>query len=553
MKGIEFEKKLNDKYAHLGLDDVADFEALFFESIKKEENLKTGEVVKGHVVKITKDSVVVDIGYKSEGSIPVEEFYDAKRNLIVDIGDSVDVFLENVEDDHGNLILSKDKADKMKIWDEIAVAFENDRLIEGRVVEKVKGGLSVDIGVKAFLPGSQIDLTPVRNLDGLLDNVYKFKIIKFNKKRGNIVLSRRALLEKERENLRKETMKVLEEGAILRGIVKNITEYGAFIDLGGIDGLLHITDISWGRVNHPSEVFSIGDEVKVKVLRYDRNTERVSLGLKQTTPDPWVDASKKYKVGDKVKGRVVSITDYGAFLELEEGVEGLIHISEMSWIKRVKHPSKMVALGDQVEVMVLDIDAEKRRISLGMKQLEPNPWEQIAKKYPIGSLVSGKIRNMTEFGVFIGLEDGVDGLVHISDISWTRKIKHPSETFKKGDDIEAKVLNIDIENERFGLGIKQMHKDPWIEVTEQWKAGMTFEGMVLRTTDTEVQVLMENDIEGYVKREELDDAAVQALYPELKDGDKIKATAKKIDDKDRRIILSFKKLDDATEKAEENA
>ncbi|OGR00890.1 MAG: 30S ribosomal protein S1 [Deltaproteobacteria bacterium RIFOXYA12_FULL_61_11] len=552
---MQFEKKLNEKYPDVVYQGGDNFAALLEEKERATQKFRSGEVVHGRIVKMLKDTALVDIGYKSEGLIPLQEFANPDGTLTIKEGDEIDVYLENTENRSGNLVLSKEKAESMKIWDEIAIAFENDQLVEGRIVERVKGGLSVSIGVKAFLPGSQIDLTPVRNLDALLGNVYKFKIIKFNKKRANIVLSRRALLEKEREQLKKETLKILEEGVILRGIVKNITEYGAFVDLGGIDGLLHITDISWGRVNHPSDVFSIGDEIKVKILKFDRETERVSLGLKQTTPDPWELAAAKYKIGDKVNGKIVSITDYGAFVELEQGIEGLIHISEMSWIKRVKHPSKMVALGDAVEVMILDVIPEKRRISLGMKQLEPNPWERIAQKYPIGSVVSGKIKNMTEFGLFIGLEEGVDGLVHISDLSWTRKVKHPSELFPKGrgQDIEAKVLNVDIEHERFALGIKQLSRDPWIDVHKMFEPSQMVEGMVDQVSEAEGIVLLENDIEGLVPGRELWDDENQPKHPEFKQGEKIKLYVRKVDEKDRRVALSFSLPKPKGAKGEESA
>ncbi len=410
-----------------------DFKTMFEESLQNKQMVE-GEIVTGKIIQILDDYVMVDIGYKSEGQISIGEFCSQHKKLDIREGDEVDVLLEGIEDDNGLVILSKEKADRMKIWDEISFACENDKLVEGTIISRVKGGLSVDIGVKAFLPGSQVDLRPTRNLDKYLSQTYNFKIIKFNKKRGNIVLSRRALLEKEREELRKETLEKLEKDAILDGIVKNITDYGAFIDLGGIDGLLHITDMSWGRVNHPSEMFSIGDEVKIKVLNYDEEKGRVSLGLKQITPDPWTTAADKYPVHSQIVGRVVSLTDYGAFIELEQGVEGLVHISEMSWTKRVKHPSKLVNINDEVKAMVLDIDAQNRRISLGIKQVEPNPWEELKVKYPVGSIINGSIRNITEFGLFVGIEEGIDGLVHISDITWSQRLKHPSDLFKKGNE-----------------------------------------------------------------------------------------------------------------------
>src|SRR5262247_3505036 len=440
------------------------FAALFAESLKKEE-VKEGEILRGTVIAVGKDYAIVDVGYKSEGQVPLEEFRNADGSIDVKPGDTVDVLLESRENEAGMVVLSKEKADLFKVWDEISAACERDELIEGVITARVKGGLSVTIrgGVKAFLPGSQVDLRPVRNLDAFLGQNFKFKVIKFNKKRGNIVLSRRVLLEKERAALKESTLERLKEGQIVEGIVKNLTEYGAFIDLGGIDGLLHITDMSWGRVNHPSELFQVGDHVRVKVLKFNADTERVSLGLKQITEDPWSRAAEKYVPGTVVRGKVVSLKDYGAFIELEEGIEGLVHISEMSWTRRVKHPSKMVAVGDTVEAVVLDVDERDRKISLGMKQIEPNPWSVIEERYPVGTRVTGTVRNITNFGVFVGLEEGIDGLVHVSDISWTEQIKHPSEKFNKGDAVEAVVLKIDKENEKFSLGIKQLQPNPWDE------------------------------------------------------------------------------------------
>ena len=416
------------------------FAELFEQSLKQ---VKEGELVRGTVLSVDSDNVQVDIGFKSEGLIPTWEFMDEDGTLLVKAGDIVDVLVEDAEDEEGRIVLSKEKADRLKVWDDISKAFEADEAVEGVIVSRVKGGLAVDIGVKAFLPGSQVDLRPVRNLETLVGQKLQFKIIKFNKRRGNIVLSRRALLEKERKRMRETTLQTLQVGQIIDGVIKNITDYGAFIDLGGIDGLLHVTDMSWGRVNHPSEIFQVGDELKVKVLKFDPETERVSLGLKQLQPDPWMDAGMRYPIGKRLQGKVVSLTDYGAFVELEPGIEGLIHVSEMSWTKRVKHPSKMVSIGDVAEAIVLDVDEGNRKISLGMKQIEPNPWSVIEERYPVGTHVRGTVRNITNFGVFIGLEEGIDGLVHVSDVSWTEQIKHPSEKFKKGDEVEAVVLKID--------------------------------------------------------------------------------------------------------------
>ena len=424
---------------------------------KGPSSIKEGEVSRGIVLSIDDEFVQVDIGFKSEGLVASWEFMTEDGEMTVKVGDTVDVLVEIAEDQDGRVVLSKEKAERLKIWDEISNAYENDEAVEGTIISRVKGGLSVDIGVKAFLPGSQVDLRPVRNLEALIGEKANFKIIKFNKRRGNIVLSRRALLETERKRLRESTLENLQTGQIVDGVIKNLTDYGAFIDLGGIDGLLHITDMSWGRINHPSELFQVGDEIKVKVLKFDSDSERVSLGLKQIQPDPWIDAAMRYPIGKRLNGKVVSLTDYGAFIELEPGIEGLVHVSEMSWTKRIKHPSKVVSVGDTVEAVVLDVDERDRKISLGMKQIEENPWTVIEEQYPVGThVVEGTVRNITNFGVFVGLEEGIDGLVHVSDISWTEQIKHPSEKFEKGDVVQAVVLKIDKENEKFSLGIKQL-------------------------------------------------------------------------------------------------
>ena len=415
-------------------------------------NFAEGEVVRGVVLRVSESEVIVDVGYKSEGVIALEEFRDENGQITVKPGDSVDVLIEKTEDQEGYVVLSKEKAEKMKVWDDVERAYQERRVVVGRVIERVKGGLAVDIGVRAFLPGSQVDVRPVRNLDALKGQELRMRVIKVNKKRGNIVLSRKAVLEEENAERKTQTLETLEEGKVLTGTVKNITEYGAFVDLGGIDGLLHITDMSWGRINHPSEVINVGDEIRVVVLKFDRETERVSLGMKQLQADPWTTATIKYPVGARVKGKVVSLTDYGAFVELEQGVEGLIHVSEMSWSKKVKHPSKLLTVGQEVECQVLGLDQEAHRISLGLKQVESNPWEQLAEKYPIGSKIKGKVRNLTEFGAFVEVEEGIDGLIHISDLSWTKRVKHPSEVLKKGDTVEAVVLNIDAENQRLSLG-----------------------------------------------------------------------------------------------------
>jgi small subunit ribosomal protein S1 len=526
-----------------------DFLKLLEESYSKKE-IKEGEIVKGRVIYVGKDHVVVDIGYKSEGQIPLAEFNDATGVPRVKVGEEISVLLESRENDAGLCVLSKEKADKLKIWDEISAACEKDELVEGTIVARVKGGLSVDIGVKAFLPGSQVDLRPIRNLDRLLHQRFKFKVIKFNKKRGNIVLSRRVLLEKERDELKKKTLERLKENMILDGIVKNITEYGAFVDLGGLDGLLHITDMSWGRVNHPNELFEVSDEVRVKVLKFNPDTERVSLGIKQISEDPWMHAEEAYPVQTRVKGRVVSLTDYGAFIELEQGIEGLIHISEMSWTRRVKHPSKVVAIGDSVEAVVLDIDSKNKRISLGMKQIEPNPWQQLREKYPVGSRISGKIRNITDFGVFIGVEDGIDGLVHISDISWTIRVKHPNELFSKGDEIETVVLNIDVENERFSLGIKQLIDDPWDRITREYPTGRILAVKVLKISESGIFVELEKGIEALIPTNELPADAQEDPKKIAKEGEPITAEITQLDTHERRVIMSVRSLTRSEAKAD---
>ena len=468
-------------------------------------NIAEGEVMKGIVLKVTPSEVIVDIGYKSEGIIGVDEFLDERGEVTVQPGDTVDVLLERTEDRDGYVVLSREKAEKMKIWDEVEKAYAERKVVIGRVIERIKGGLAVDIGVRAFLPGSQIDVRPVRNLDALRGQELRMRVIKVNKKRGNIVLSRKVLLEEENAEKKKHTLHTLAEGKVLKGTVKNITDYGAFIDLGGIDGLLHITDMSWGRVGHPSELFKVNDEIDVIVLKYDPATERVSLGHKQLVNDPWSNVSDRYPVGARVSGKVVSLTDYGAFIELEPGVEGLIHVSEMSWSKRVKHPSKILNVGDPIDAQVLGVDATARRISLGLKQVETNPWHELADKYPVGSKIVGKVRNLTEFGAFVEVEDDIDGLIHISDMSWSKRIKHPSEVLKKGDKVEAMVLNIDAENQRLSLGLKQLATDIWDDFFSRHQVGQTIEGKVVRVTNFGAFVELDEGIEGLIHVSELDD------------------------------------------------
>jgi small subunit ribosomal protein S1 len=512
-------------------------------------NIQEGEVIRGRIVQVSDDFVMVDIGYKSEGQISIHEFKDESGQIQADVGDEIDVLLEYHDDDDGTIHLSKEKAAKIKVWDDISRIYSEDDTIAGKVVAKVKGGLAVDIGVQAFLPGSQVDLRPIRNLESLIGHTFPFKVLKYNKKRRNVVLSRRALLEKEREQMKSFTLATLEDSKIVDGIVKNITDYGVFVDLGGIDGLLHITDMSWGRVGHPSEMFQIGDKIKVKVLSFDRDNERVSLGLKQLVDDPWTKAEAKYPVGTKVHGRVVSLTDYGAFVEIEEGVEGLIHVSEMSWTKKIRHPSKVLSVGDEVEAVVLSINPESKRISLGMKQLESNPWDVIAQKYPVGTTIAGKIKNITDFGIFIGIDEGIDGLVHISDISWTKRVKHPSEIFRKNQEVQAIVLNIDKDNERFSLGIKQLESDPWESIPQRYPISSVVSGPITNVTDFGLFVELEEGIEGLVHVSEISKEKIKSPVGQFKPGDKITAKVINISPKDRKIGLSVKKVEEQDERS----
>jgi small subunit ribosomal protein S1 len=533
----------------------ADFDefAKLLEEYEANHSPAEGEVVQGTVLEITKDFVTVDIGFKSEGQIPLEEFVSIDGVLPIKVDDIVDVYLERAENDHGQVELSKEKADRLKIWDDINLAVERDELVEGTISGRVKGGLTVDIGVKAFLPGSQVDLRPVRNLEKFIGETYEFKVIKFNKKRGNIVLSRRALLEKERAHLKTQTLENLQPDMVMPGIVKNITDYGCFVDLGGIDGLLHVTDMSWGRINHPSEMFEVGDEVEVMVLKFDQETERVSLGLKQISQDPWISVTEKYEVGGRVKGKVVSLTDYGAFVELEDGIEGLIHVSEMSWTKRVKHPSKLVEIGNIVETVILDVDTESKRISLGMKQIESNPWELLQESYPVGSVVRGKIRNITNFGVFIGIEEGIDGLIHVSDLSWSSKVKNPADIYEKGDEVEAVVLNIDVDKERFSLGIKQLTADPWENVESRYPLGSVVEGHVSKLLDFGAIVEIDEAVEGLVHISELRYEKVNAVSDVVREGSTVRAKVISLIPEERKIGLSLKRLSEEEASAEYSA
>jgi small subunit ribosomal protein S1 len=508
---------------------VSEFAKLFEES-RKQVTVKEGQIVKGRVVRISRDVVVVDIGFKSEGQIPIEEFKNARGEVIANPGDEVNVLLETIENEQGMMILSKERADAMRTWDLLQEVSDKDGEIEGTVVAKVKGGLSVDIGVRAFLPGSQVDLRPARNLDKYVGNTYKFKIIKLNKRRGNVVLSRKVILEKEREAMRDATLQNLAEGQVFDGIVKNVTDYGVFVDLGGIDGLLHVTDMTWGRVGHPSEMFSVGDEIRVVVLKFDPAQQKVSLGLKQLQQDPWINVERTYPVGSRVTGKVVNLTDYGAFVALEDGVEGLIHISEMSWTKKIKHPSKVLSVGDTVDAIVLDVDTQAKRISLGLKQIEPNPWETIEERYPIGSKIRGAIRNIADFGIFVDVNGEIDGLVHISDIAWVQNFANPADLFKKGEEVEAVVLHVDPQNERFSLGIKQLMDDPWDRINAAYHEGTRAAGKVVAKTGAGAVVRVEEIVEGLVPENE--------GGKELSLGDELEIVVKQVNQRDRRFVLS---------------
>jgi len=524
-----------------------DFQKLYEESLKSVEE---GEIVKGSIISINEDFVTVDIGYKSEGQISIRQFRDKDGRITFKEGDQIDVLLERKEIGDALLVLSKEKADRIKAWRQVTQACREGDVVEGEVTGKVKGGLTVDIGITAFLPGSQVDIRPVRNMDRFLGQKLEFKVIKCNRKRNNVVLSRRALLEERRRELRAETLKSLKEGEILEGVVKNITDYGVFIDLGGIDGLLHITDISWGRISHPSEKLSVGDRVRIKVLHYDPDTERVSLGLKQITPDPWEHAPQAYPIGARVKGKVVSVTDYGAFVQLEEGIEGLVHVSEMSWTRKIRHPSKVVNLDDMIEAVVLDIDPTKKRISLGMRQVEPNPWTVIENKYPVGTRILGKVKTITDFGVFVGVEEGIDGLIHVSEMSWSKKIRNPGELFKKGQELEVVVLSIDKENERFSLGVKQLEPDPWDEIPNKYQVGGRVRGRVTNITDFGAFVELEPNIEGLVHVSELSKEKVDSPSDVVSVGEPVEAMVINVDRRERRIGLSIKNLKDKDQQDE---
>ncbi|MCH2270247.1 MAG: 30S ribosomal protein S1 [SAR324 cluster bacterium] len=523
------------------LEEDEDFDALYEESVR---GFRDQDIVTGKITEITRDYVTVDIGFKSDCLITINEFQNSEGALEVEVGDSVEVYVEALEaDEDGITYLSKRKAEKVRTWEKIGDIYEEDGIVRGTIVARIKGGLSVDIGVKAFLPGSQVDLRPVRNLDKLLGEDFDFKVLKFNQKRGNIVLSRRVLLEIDRDEKRLKTLDILQEGALIKGFVKNITDYGVFVDLGGVDGLLHITDMTWGRIVHPSEMFEIGDEVEVVVLKYFPDDQKVSLGLKQKVQNPWEMVEDKFAVGTKIIGKIVSLTDYGAFIEIEPGVEGLIHVSEMSWTKRVRHPSKVVELGQMVEAIVKDLDVERKRISLSIKEVQANPWKLALDRYPVGCIVKGVVRNVTDFGIFIGVDEGIDGLVHVSDISWKQRQCKPTEVANKGDEFEVKVLNIDVDQERLSLGIKQLTEDPWKDLDEKHPLGTDITGTVVNLTDFGIFVEVSDGVEGLVHISEIDSKIpknkVHETYPV---GTVVKANIIKIDLEERRLGLSISEV-----------
>jgi small subunit ribosomal protein S1 len=523
------------------------FREIFEESVQP---IEPGDIVQGHVVSVDKDTVTVDIGFKSEGIIPAREFTDAAGNVTVGKGDDVEVYVESVGDENGQVRLSYSRARQSSVWRKIEEAYQSGGPIEGTVVGRVKGGLKVDIGVPAFLPGSHVDVRPTRSLDRYIGETAGFSVIKCNRARGNVVVSRKLLLEKEREALKDETLKILEEGVILEGTVKNVTDYGAFVDLGGIDGLLHVTDMAWGRISHPSKAVSPGDVVKVVVLKYDADNDRISLGMKQLHDDPWLTVAERLFPGSRVRGKVVSLTDYGAFVEVEPGVEGLVHVSEMSWTSRVTHPSKIVSVGDEVDVVVLALDPANRRISLGLKQVQPNPWEMLPVEHPVGSKLTGKVTSITDFGAFVNVAEGIDGLIHISDMHWTKKIRHPSELLKKGDDVEVVVLQIDVSNERLSLGLKQLAEDPWAHMIDRYPVGTRIHGKVTNVTEFGVFVEIEDGVEGMVHVSQLSRERTENPRDHFSPGTQIEAEVLQVDAKDRRIALSVRSLLDSQDKEE---
>ena len=537
-KGVDVDSSMKNQSSQVKEEEM-DFRELYEQSLNQ---IQYGDITTGKVVQIKDDRVMVDVGWKTEGFIPIGELKDARGNINISVGDEIDVFVDK-RDSEGNLVLSRDKASKVKIWDEIKAACENDTLVEGVVIEKIKGGLSVDIGIIAFLPGSQVDIRPVKDLDKFVGQTLDFKVLKYDRKRNNVVLSRRSIVATEREAEKKDILKSLQEGNIVEGVIKNITDYGIFIDLGGVDGLLHVTDISWGRIAKPSENFHKGDKITTKVLSFDSEKERVSLGLKQLNDNPWEQITERYPIGSRVKGKVVNLTDYGVFVELESGVEGLVHISEMYWTREIKHPSKVLNVGEEIEVMVLEVNPQTKRVSLSLKQTTPNPWEKLKEKYPVGAVVKGIVRNITNFGVFVGIEEKIDGLIHVSDISWKHRVNHPSEYFKKGQEVEAVVLNVDVENEKFSLGIKQIEKNPWDELSEKYAPGSVVTGKIKNFTDFGIFVEIEEGIEGLVHISEISQKRVKTSSELYSVGDTVSAVVKSIDPKTKKIRLSIKELE----------
>ncbi|MDR1124573.1 MAG: 30S ribosomal protein S1 [Deltaproteobacteria bacterium] len=533
----------------LSLDGEMNFESALENYLNPDfGDLEEGSIVKGEVVRIDPDNVLVDVNFKSEGQIPASEFIDSSGNLAVKVGDKVDVFVVRKNEQEGSIILSYERAKRLQVFDQLEAVLEQNGVCKGRILRRIKGGYTVDLGgVEAFLPGSHVDLRPVPDMDALVNQEYEFRVLKINRRRSNVIVSRRVLLEEDRDSKRQDLLITLEENQVVVGRVKNVTEYGVFVDLGGLDGLLHITDMSWKRIRHPKELVSLGQELQLKVLSFDKDNNKVSLGLKQLVEDPWQDITSKFPEGQVMKGKVTNLVDYGAFVELEPGVEGLVHISEMSWTRKLRHPSQMVHAGDEVEVVVLGVDPSKKRISLGMKQIKENPWEVVAVKYPEGTILEGAIKNITEFGMFIGIEDGIDGLIHVSDISWTKKIRHPNELFQVGDIVQTKVLTVDQENEKFTLGIKQLQEDPWSYVPDKYPVGSTVTGTITNITDFGLFVEVQEGIEGLVHVSEISSKKIKSPSELFKEGDQIEAKVIHVSAEERRLGLSIKQLKEESE------